>query len=285
MSELLVNIKKEGEGQYEPYSGDCRIDVEYEQTILDAIVYVDESPLINSYNIKCEANWIDIERVRNILRIIIKKNNTFDDRVSVIEFTHNMDVGKYINLEIVQKACEYEIEVDKDYILFDTLLDKEDSPLSQETITITTKNGVQDFGIAPVVQYAKNFDVDANENELHDKYEPGETIEEGQKYWYRDVNRFILEIANEQITVPDEGDYFRYSGDYTVKYDNGLNIKKLNKTHLQITNYGKVSLYDDTYYIVTVYHVNNPKSNYQIRIDYVNSLENNDGGFSLDDGE
>lgn len=279
MSELKLKIGEE------EYIEDFGLDLGYKQTILDVTVYVDGSDLINHYSVNCHSPWIDIERVRNLLRIIIGKNNTLDDRISVIEFTHNLDADKHISFEVRQMACEYKIEVDKDYILFDTLLDQEDSPSSQETITITTKNGVQDFGIAPVVQYAKNFDVDANENELHDKYEPGETIEEGQKYWYRDVNRFILETANEQITVPGEGEYFRYSGDYTVKYDNGLNIKKLNKTQLQITNYGKVSLYDDTYYIVTVYHVNNPKSNCQIRIDYVNSLENNDVGFSLDDGE
>ena len=79
--------------------------------------------------------------------------------------------------------------------------------------------------------------------------------------------------------------YYRWLKDRLVAYDNGLKLYKVSKNKLQITNYGKICLDDDFYYIITLYHINNPRNIAQIRIDYVDSFVNNESGFDLDDDE
>lgn len=232
MSELLVNIN--GTEYSEKYN---YMTVGYEQQILDTTVYVDGSDLINHFNITCDSNWIEIRRVRNKITLIIKKNNLIEDRVGLIEFTHNLNSDLYINISIRQTVCEYPISINPENILFEPLLDADDPEKTVETIHVTTENGICDFGIGTINEYGRNY-----------------------------VNG-------------------AYEGFYSIPYDNGVKLRKIDKQTLEITNYGKASLYDDIYYLITLYHVNNPKSNVRLRIDYVDSYDDNQNGFSLGDGE
>lgn len=210
----------------------CGISIEYDKTVLDATVYVDNSDLVNHFNVTCDSKWIEIQRIRNELTIVVSKNNSLNTRCGVIKFTHNLDANVYIELNVCQEPCSYDIAVDQDYILFDTLLERTDENIEESEIIVTTTNGMCDFGIGPIAKYVKNI---------------------------------------------GEPDY------YSVTYDNGLKITKLSSNRLKISNYGKVSLYDYTYYIITLYHINNPRSTVQIRVDYVDALENNQTGFDFSD--
>ena len=70
---------------------------------------------------------------------------------------------------------------------------------------------------------------------------------------------------------------------FITYYDKGLKLTKLSNSQLKITNYGKVSLYYDNYYVIKLCHRNNQKSNVQITVRY--APNNNETGFELGDGE
>lgn len=65
-----------------------------------------------------------------------------------------------------------------------------------------------------------------------------------------------------------------------LSYDNAFHIKKINNNQLTITNYGKINDYDNIYYIVTLYHRNDPDQTLKIIINYNNI---NTTGFSFSD--
>ncbi len=224
MASLSLNI---GEQEYtDKYSG---VEVGYNMNILACNVVVDGSDVLNHFNITCDDNWIEIRRIRNRVDIIVQKNNSLDGRIGKVLFEHNLDFNTYISLSINQAASEYPIEISTNTIQFNNLLPQDSEQTSESVIVnVTPHNGICDFGIGPVVEYAKN---------------------------------------------DEDRDY------YVVHYDNGIKLKKLNKRELEITNYGKVSLYNENYYIVKLYHLNNPRSNVQIKVEYVRN--NNEAGFDL----
>ena len=226
MTSLSLNIG--GQEYSDKYSG---VEVGYNMNILACNVVVDGSDVLNHFNITCDDNWIEIRRIRNRVDILVQKNNSLDSRVGTVLFEHNLDFNTYISLSINQAASEYPIEISTNAIRFKNLL-PQDSEQTSETVivNVTTHNGICDFGIGPVVEYAKND-------------------EDGDKPLY------------------------------VVPYDNGIKLKKLNKEQLEITNYGKVSLYDENYYIVKLYHLNNPRNNVQITVEYIR--DNNETGFDL----
>lgn len=302
----------------------CGMTIGYEQNIFNVTVVVDGSDIINHFSVETNNKWINIKRMRNELTIVIDKNITLNGRYGVFTFKHNLDSDVFIKFTIWQESCDYNISVDKDYILFDTLLDYDDEDKTEEIINVTTLNGMCDFAIGPVVEYARNFDYrqyrtneiifdddtyyvkngDSYERgtsitsfpytiqegdeyyyyEINDAYREGEKIFMGDKYWYKEDKKYQLLTAYEDITVPEnDRQYFRFLDDIAIQYTNGLKLVKQGKTRLKIINYGKTCLYDDFYYIITLYHINNPKCVAQIRIDYVDSFVNNESGFGFDD--
>lgn len=151
----------------------CGISIGYERTILDATVIVDGSDLLNHFKVSCDSEWVKIKRLRNSIELAIDKNNSLKDRVASLLFTHNLDKEVYINLNIMQAACEYGISVNKSEIVFDTLLDQDDVDKEICEVTVTTTNGVQDFGIGSVVE---RVDVDGDgvgDNDYIIKYDNG----------------------------------------------------------------------------------------------------------------
>ncbi len=135
----------------------CYMEVGYEQSILNCTVYVDDSDTINHFDISCDSNWVEIRRIRNEITLIITKNCAIDDRVATLQFTHNVDSDKYVTISIKQAASEYPIEIDQEIVEFNDLLDSSDNNEEHVDITVTTQNGICDFGIGPVVEYAKNI--------------------------------------------------------------------------------------------------------------------------------
>lgn len=151
----------------------CGISIGYEQTILGATVIVDGSDLLNHFKVSCDSEWVKIKRLRNSIELVIDKNNSLKERVASLLFTHNLDKEAYINLNIMQAACEYGISVNKSEIVFDTLLDQDDVDKEICEVTVTTTNGVQDFGIGSVVE---RVDVDGDgvgDNDYIIKYDNG----------------------------------------------------------------------------------------------------------------
>ena len=168
MATLTININ--GDNYTEQY---CGISIGYEQTILDATVIVDGSDLLNHFKVSCDSEWVKIKRLRNSIELVIDKNNSLKERVASLLFTHNLDKEAYINLNIMQAACEYGISVNKSEIVFDTLLDQDDVDKEICEVTVTTTNGVQDFGIGSVVE---RVDVDGDgvgDNDYIIKYDNG----------------------------------------------------------------------------------------------------------------
>lgn len=105
-------------------------------------------------------------------------------------------------------------------------------------------------------------------------------------------NDKIVEIVNistegglEDFGVKPVKEYVRNEIDANYKeihYDNGLRLTKLNNTQLQIENFGQVSMYDYVYYIITLYHRNDPSSTWEIRVEYT---EPHNTDLSFDDDE
>lgn len=155
----------------------CGMSIGYEQTVLDATVFVNGSDLINDYNLSCDSDWVKVKRLRNLIEIIVTKNNSLDNRMARLTFTHNLDKDIYINLSINQSACEYEISVNKSEIVFDTLLDNDDDDKEVCDVTVTTTNGIEDFAIGSVVE---RVDVDGDgvgDNDYIIKYDNGLKLE------------------------------------------------------------------------------------------------------------
>lgn len=227
MTSLKVNIDGQEYTQKTNF-----LNIGYEQTIFNSVVYVDDSDLINHFHVECYYSWIYIKRLRNSVEIIFAKNDTCETRVGCITFHHNLDINTYVSFIVNQSPCDYSISVDVDEIQFDTLLDQTDENSEVYAVNVTTTNGSCDFIVPSIVEYAKN------ENDV---------------------------------------DYF------PIKYDNGLKLTKLSNSELSITNYGKVSLYYDNYYVINLCHRNNPKSNVQITVRYTQN--NNETGFGLADGD
>lgn len=232
MSSLIVNINDNS------YSDSyCGMGIGYEQNVLNATVFVDGSDLINHFSVICDSNWVKIKRLRNSIELVVSKNNSLSPRIAGLTFTHNLDKNVYINLNITQAACVYDISVDKTQIVFDTLLDEDDVDKEVCDVTVTTTNGIEDFGIGSIVEKV-DVELDGNDD-----------------------------------------------NDYVIKYDNGLKLTKVNKNLLRITNYGRVFLEDNAYYIITLYHKNNPRSTAKIVVRYTDSGTNNELGFDFRDDQ
>ena len=143
----------------------CGINIGYEQTILDATVVIDGSDLLNHFKVSCDSDWVNIKRLRNSVEIIVSKNNSLDERIAYLTFTHNLDKDVYVNLNIIQSACVYEISVNKSQIVFDTLLDDNDIEKEVCDVDVITTNGIQDFAIGSIVE---KVDVDADGDDEND---------------------------------------------------------------------------------------------------------------------
>lgn len=147
MASLIINI--DGIDYTNHY---CSVSVGYEQIILDATVVIDGSDLLNHFKLSCDSDWVSIKRLRNCVSMVVSKNNSLNERVATLTFTHNLDNDVYVNLNIIQAACVYEISVNKSQIVFDTLLDEDDVDKEVCDIDVTTTNGIQDFGIGSIVE-------------------------------------------------------------------------------------------------------------------------------------
>ena len=57
----------------------CGISIGYEQTILDATVFVDGSDLLNHFKLSCDSDWVNIKRLRNSIELVVSKNNSLKE--------------------------------------------------------------------------------------------------------------------------------------------------------------------------------------------------------------
>jgi len=168
MATLYVNING-----VDYTENNCGISIGYGQTALNATVFVDGSDLINHFKLSCDSDWVNIKRLRNSIELVVSKNNSLKERIASLSFTHNLDREVYINFKIVQAACDYGISVNKSEIVFDTLLDSDDVNKEICDVTVTTINGIEDFGIGSVVE---RVDVDGDgvgDNDYVIKYDNG----------------------------------------------------------------------------------------------------------------
>lgn len=272
MSSLSININ--GTEYTEKFN---TLNISSYQTVFNGVVYVDGSELLNQFTVSCNEDWIEVKRVRNLVTMTIKENTRITERMATVIFTHNLDANIYVRLTIIQGCAEYNItamplSVDEGIvttvredgcinIFFHTLLDRYcnidgvDKLINEESVTIKVSaiDGFEDFGVKAVTEFVRNAGkgvlVDVDENW------PGSA---------EDIMADNYKMAN---------------------YDGGLKIHKIDKQTLEITNYGKISLFDKVFYILKIYHVNNPNNMVEIHIGYINSNENNGTGFGFDDGE
>ena len=239
MNTLSVEIKyvdKRHEEQTIVYTeGSNGLDIGYKRLTIYATVSVNGSDTRNDFDVTCDDEWADFGRNRNTVTIVIDKNPTLTQRDTKIRFTHKLDSDVYVDLVFWQAPCEYTIAVNPSHIPFDTLLDDKFYKELSRSVTVTTNEGMRDFGVGPIIEYARNF----TENSVSDYY--------------------------------------------VIPYDHGLKLTKIDKNHLRITTYGKVCLYDDYYYILTLYHINNPRSTAQIRVEFDDALLNNETGLGFED--
>lgn len=225
-----LSVKIDGVDYVDHYSG---ISIGYEQTILDATVVVDDSGLINHFNLSCDSDWIKIKRLRNSIELVVTKNNSLKDRIASVLFTHNLNKDVYVNLNITQAACVYGISVHPTEIVFDTLLDADD--IDKEiggvvkeicNVTVTATNGIEDFGIGSIVE---RVDVDGDgvgDNDYIIKYDNGLKLTKVGKNLLRITNYgqvFLQENVYYTITLYHKNNP-RSTAQIVVRYtDSGTN--------------------------------------------------------------
>lgn len=246
------------------------INVPSNQTILESVVYVDDDNELNQFEITNDCKWIKLKKVRNNVTIIVEKNVSLKERVGTLIFTHNLDNNVYVRLAIVQSAADYElgirIETEDESVntvvgegyynvWFNTLLDKNTPEKESVTVYVAARGGYADFGIKPPIEYVRN----AGEGNIEVNTTVGT--------WPNSVNGILQD--NYYMTVND----------------GGLNIHKSSNTKMEITNYGKISMYDKAIYVTKLYHVNDPNKSIELHIGYINSNENNGSGFELNDDD
>lgn len=316
---LRVNIKGfdgDGEGGVTYTNEIVGRDIDYKQLTLDVTVSADnvnDNDGWNDFDVTCDSTWVDIKRVRNKLTVTVAQNNTKLERSASIDFKHKLDADAYVGLCLWQGVCDYKISVRisdehtsdyPNYHQFDTWLDKGDvskvdgkEVMQNFMIVVTTENGIRDFGVGPIIEYGRYVTQETGRLQYkdNDKYEPGERILKGERFWYycsgNDVTyvdyiypcTYQLRTATENITVPNDAtkQYFRVTNDRLIPYDHGLKLEKIDNSHLRVTTYGQTCLYDDYYYILTMYHMNNPKSMAQVRIDFYNGVNETANGLSF----
>ena len=251
------------------------IDVSYNQEILDVVVWVDESDALNQFGVKCDSNWVEVKRNRNQVTLVVKKNIALEERAAIVTFTHNLDSDTFIRLAIVQAKAEYTIGAkvavtegddvvvtpsgdqphDSYTIMFNTLLDSDTDSKESVAVTVKATGGYDDFTMKPTIEYVRNAG------------EGNATLNTTIGYWPNSVEGIL------------EDNY------YMSRCDGGLKIRKVNANRIEITNYGKVSLYDKCFYVVKLYHVNDVSKLVELRIGYISSNVNNGSGFEFGDGE
>lgn len=68
-----------------------------------------------------------------------------------------------------------------------------------------------------------------------------------------------------------------------VPYDNGVKVVKTSPSLLKVTNFGKISKYDDMYYEIVLGHMNNLTVTKRIKVVYKDKGKDEGSGFELDD--
>ena len=98
----------------------------------------------------------------------------------------------------------------------------------------------------------------------------------GEKFTIKEY-KYNLEELPQKIDNNDMG------VKHQIPYDNGLIINKIGKMEVEIINFGKISLYNQICYEMTIYHKNDPSQYKVITLQY--KQEDTQKGFTFDDEE
>ena len=216
-------------------------------------------------------NGIEVGDVQNILNTIVyvdgsDLNNSFNitcdsDWVEIrrlrnqIKFT----IKKNCKLDSRMAVIQFNHNLDKDKFIRINLVQR----AAEYTISINSDSFIINDDDMPLVEFDDLLDENDAEKEVCII-----NVDATNGICDFDIAPVIKYAKNEKGT-----DYFK------AKYDNAFALRKLDNHTLEITNYGKVSMYDDTYYVITLYHKNNPKCNTQFKIRYNPDINGN--GFGL----
>ena len=211
-----------------------------------------------------------------------------DDNVNLCNYTFKNDIRKYnsfvtvkctrnlIELNISQNTTSY----DRNYTL--TLVHK----LNEEIV----------FPIF-ITQPAPNYSLFISSDNIElQKFLKQDDIKNAEQYPQKEIikvtatgglNDFGIKPVKEYKYNLDELQCRKYENDNAIKhqipYDNGLIINKIGKMEIEIKNFGKISLYDQICYEITIYHKNDPSKYKVIILEYKEDKEDTKKGFTFDD--
>lgn len=216
-------------------------------------------------------NGIEVEDKQNILNTTVyvdgsDLNNSFNitcdsDWVEIMRLRNQIKftVKKNCKLDSRMAVIQFNHNLDRDKFIRINLVQR----AAEYTISINSNSFIINDDDMPLVEFDDLLDENDEEKEVCII-----NVDATNGICDFDIAPVIKYAKNEKST-----DYFK------AKYDNAFALRKLDNRTLEITNYGKVSMYDDTYYVITLYHKNNPKCNTQFKIRYNPNINRN--GFGL----
>ncbi len=242
-------------------------------------VIVDGSESNNSFNIENESGFLVMERLRNNIRIVSNENTTTIERNGRITIKHSLDASVRIDILTIQDPCEYGLTInsvkfndcnnteipiiveDEHHFqyTFNTLLPQ--TACSSETLDIEISSNAPGgrFKIESIKEY---FMVGSTDDPaLNVSFNPldGEYYIQTSRI-DRDGN--IVLYQRKVIVINGKV--------YLIRpFNNGVDIKVKNITHIGITNYGKSFLEDDCFYEILLFNPEDRSKRVIIEIHYI----------------
>ena len=194
-------------------------------------VAVDGSLTVPNYNIEYDGPGIVVKRVCNNVYVTIPDNFSPKHRNFRVTFSHNMFPSKNYTVYITQSGKLYGVQ-----------LHYPGTPEPIESLSFDAEN-------------------------LFDQGDPNSQVWEIHVDCDEGLNDFGVEDVEEYIVHPQQGN--SVSETLTrIPYDGGLSVVKTGNSLLTITSYGRISMYDNVRYVISVYHKNDRSSRKTISITY-----------------
>lgn len=219
-------------------------------------VIVDDNENLCNYtfqnDIRKYNSFVTVKCTRNLIELNISQNTTSYDRNYTLTLVHKLNEKIVFPIFITQPAPTYNLSVD----------------INSETDIIELK------------KFLNREDMfDENNKKIYPEIKIITVEATGG------LNDFGIKPIKEYKYNLDELQYRKYENDTVIKhqipYDNGLIINKIGKMEIEIKNFGKISLYDQICYEITIYHKNDPSKYKVIILEY--KEEDTKKGFTFDD--
>lgn len=240
------------------------------------LILIDGAEGSNSFVYEGYNSFVKTKRVGSEIYATVQKNKHSESREAIINISYCSDDTINTTLRILQEPCdiqlkiltceinngndtvEYAVASDAFEYEFDTLTDKSDIQKQSLKFTMDVHGITKRFFVKSIREY-----VDVGEIDETYKYMNGKYYRRQQRYIDGD---FVTYYA-EAVVIDNIG--------YQMKnYDKAFHIETPDNVTLILTNYGRVFLENNAFYIVTLANYDDINTTCQIKIKYANNPSN-----------